>query len=101
MPDVADRKVGFTPSVINHDQSFSEYLADERVLTGSDERKRMCDEVGASDNIVPSIDPDVFERLPEQRPATLSTLGSCFVSTQVVNSGQVTSCSATSCVSYD
>lgn len=28
----AARKVGFTPSIINHDQSFAEYLADERLL---------------------------------------------------------------------
>lgn len=30
----------------------------------SDDRKRMCDEVGASDNIVPSIVPEVFNLLP-------------------------------------
>ena len=30
----------------------------------SDERKRMCDEVGKTDNIVPSILPEVFNRLP-------------------------------------
>ena len=28
----AENKVGFTPSIINHDQSFAEYLADERLL---------------------------------------------------------------------
>lgn len=30
----------------------------------SDERRRMCDEAGATDNIVPSIRADVYERLP-------------------------------------
>ena len=29
----AENKVGFTPSIINHNQSFAEYLADERLLT--------------------------------------------------------------------
>ena len=32
----------------------------------SDERRRMCDDVGATDNVVPSIRHDVFERLPSQ-----------------------------------
>ena len=32
----------------------------------SDERKRMCDEVNQTDNIVPPIDPDVFSQLPHQ-----------------------------------
>ncbi len=32
----------------------------------SDERKRMCDEVGATDNVVPSIRAEVYERLPRQ-----------------------------------
>ncbi|MDP6446591.1 MAG: phytanoyl-CoA dioxygenase family protein [Pirellulaceae bacterium] len=30
----------------------------------SSERKRMCEESGASENIVPSIRPDAFDRLP-------------------------------------
>ena len=29
----AERKVGFTPSVINYDQSFAEYLADPRLIS--------------------------------------------------------------------
>ena len=32
----------------------------------SDERKRLCDEADASENLVPSIQRDVFERLPSQ-----------------------------------
>ena len=32
----------------------------------SDERKRMCDEVGATDNVVPSLRADIYERLPRQ-----------------------------------
>ncbi|MEO1995012.1 MAG: hypothetical protein ABGZ17_07020, partial [Planctomycetaceae bacterium] len=28
----AEKRVGFTPSVVNHNQSFAEYLADERLL---------------------------------------------------------------------
>ena len=28
----AEKRIGFTPSVINHNQSFAEYLADERLL---------------------------------------------------------------------
>ena len=31
----------------------------------SDERKRMCDEAGRTDNIVPSVRPDVYARLPQ------------------------------------
>lgn len=38
----------------------------EVLRPGSDERKRMCDEVGATDNVVPSIRRDVYERLPER-----------------------------------
>ena len=29
----AERKVGFTPSIINYNQSFAEHLSDERLLT--------------------------------------------------------------------
>ena len=36
----------------------------EVLRPGSDERKRMCDEAGETDNIVPSILPDVYDRLP-------------------------------------
>ena len=36
----------------------------EVLRPGSDERARMCDETGATDNIVPSIRRDVFEQLP-------------------------------------
>jgi len=32
----------------------------------SGERRRMCDEAGRTDNIVPSIQRDVFDRLPQQ-----------------------------------
>jgi len=32
----------------------------------SDERRRMCDEAGATDNIVPSIHSDVYEQLPPE-----------------------------------
>ena len=32
----------------------------------SDDRRRMCDEVGATDNVVPSIRADVYERLPDR-----------------------------------
>jgi ectoine hydroxylase-related dioxygenase (phytanoyl-CoA dioxygenase family) len=36
----------------------------EVLRPNSDERKRMCDEAGASENIVPAIRRDVFEQLP-------------------------------------
>ncbi len=32
----------------------------------SDERKRMCDEIGKTDNIVPSIRSEVYDRLPDR-----------------------------------
>jgi hypothetical protein len=53
--------VGFVPGVINYDQSFAPYLADERLT----ERAILEKGTGQTDNEVPGLPRAVFEQLPE------------------------------------